>query len=84
MNSEQEKPKDKLSTKEFFSMGEVGRYFFRGKDAQKPANVNVRIMHGINKFSILVFLGAVIYMLLKRFLFWLLMSFDPTALLRKV
>lgn len=69
MNAQDEKPKDKLSFKEFFSMGEVGRYFFRGKGAGKPANVNVRIMHGINKFSIAVFLGAVIFMLLKKFVF---------------
>lgn len=67
--SEQERTKEKLSTKEFFALGEVWRYFFRGKNAAKPANVNVRIMHGINKFSILVFLGAVIYILLKKFVF---------------
>jgi hypothetical protein len=69
MNSETEKPKAKLSAREFFSMGEVGQYFFRGKDAAKPVNVNVKIMHGINKFSIVIFLAAVIYMLLKHFVF---------------
>lgn len=69
MNVESEKPKQKLSLKEFLSMGEVGRYFFRGKDAPKPPNVNVRIMHGINKFSIAIFLGAVIYLVLKKIVF---------------
>lgn len=69
MSTESEKPKAKLSFKEFISMGEVGRYFFRGKDAPKAENVNVKIMHGINKFSIAVFIGAVIYILLRKFVF---------------
>jgi hypothetical protein len=69
MNTPEDKSKGKLSAKEFFTMGEVGRYFFRGKDAAKPANVNVRIMHGINKFSIIVFLGAIVYFVLKKFVF---------------
>jgi hypothetical protein len=69
MNPEANKSKPKSSVREFFSMGEVGRYFFRGKDAPKPANVNIRIMHGINKFSIAIFLGAVIYLVLKKFVF---------------
>lgn len=69
MSTAEDKPKGKLSAKEFFTMGEVGRYFFRGKDAEKPANVNVRIMHGINKFSIVVFLGAIVYIVLKKFVF---------------
>jgi len=69
MSTEENKSKPKSAVREFFSMGEVGRYFFRGKDAPKPPNVNVRIMHGINKFSIAIFLGAVIYLVLKKFVF---------------
>jgi hypothetical protein len=69
MSTEEGKSKPKSPVREFFSMGEVGRYFFRGKDAPKPPNVNVRIMHGINKFSIAIFLGAVIYLVLKKFVF---------------
>ena len=50
-------------------MGEVGRYFFRKKDPKRPLNINIRMMHGINKFSILVFLLALIYLVIKRFFF---------------
>jgi hypothetical protein len=58
----------KLSIKEFFSMGEVGGYFFRKKDPNRPTNINIKMMHGVNKISILVFLLGVIYLVLKRFL----------------
>ena len=60
-------PKKKSSFRQFISMGEVGGYFFRKKDPNRPVNVNIRIMHGINKISIIVFLLAVIYLIAKRF-----------------
>ena len=69
MNTNTEKPKPNLSLKEFFSLGDVGKYFFRGKDAVRPANVNVKIMHGINRLAIVIFLAGVIYMVLKHFVF---------------
>jgi hypothetical protein len=59
--------KEKLSVREMFSLGEVGNYFFRKKDPARPVNVNIRVMHGINKISIVVFLLAVIYLVAKRF-----------------
>jgi hypothetical protein len=58
--------KNKL--KDFFKMGEVGGYFLRGKDASRPSNINIKMMHGINKISIVVFLLGVIFLILKRFL----------------
>ncbi|MEO5977820.1 MAG: DUF6728 family protein [Chryseolinea sp.] len=54
--------------KEFFTLGEVGRYFFRGKDPSRPTNINIRMMHGINKISIIIFLLGVIFLILKRLL----------------
>jgi len=60
--------KKKLSLKEFFSMGEVGGYFFRKKDPNRPTNINIKMMHGVNKISIIVFLLGVIYIILKRLL----------------
>ena len=54
--------------KEFFTLGEVGRYFFRKKDASRPNNINIRMMHGINKISIIIFLLGVLFIILKRFL----------------
>ena len=57
----------KLGFKEFFKMGEVGEYFFRKKNSSRPNNINIRMMHGVNKLSIVIFLLAVIYMVVKRF-----------------
>ena len=58
--------KKKLSIREFLSLGEVGGYFFRKKDPSRPRNINIKMMHGINKFSIAIFLLAVLYLILKR------------------
>ena len=63
----QEKKKTR-GLKEFFSLGEVGGYFFRKKDPSRPSNINIRMMHGINKISIIVFLLGVFYLILKRLL----------------
>jgi hypothetical protein len=64
---DQEIKKKKMSWKDYFSLGEVGGYFFRKKDPNRPDNVNIKIMHGINKISIIVFLLAIIYLVAKRF-----------------
>ena len=52
--------------KELFSLGEFFGYFFRKKDLNRPHNFNLRMMHGINKISIIVFLIAFIIWLVKR------------------
>lgn len=52
----------------FFRLGEVGGYFFRGKDPSRPTNVNIKMMHGINKISIIIFLLGVLFIILKRLL----------------
>ena len=56
----------KYTLKDYFQLGEVFGYFFRKKDPSRPSNFNIRMMHGINKISILMFLGGVIFMILKR------------------
>jgi hypothetical protein len=61
-------PKKQGGLKNFFKMGEVGGYFFRGKDPSRPSNINIKMMHGINKISILIFLLGVIFIILKRVL----------------
>lgn len=58
-----QKRKNKL--KEFFQMNEVFAYFFRTKDPSRPTNINLRMMHGINKISIVIFLAGVIYLIFK-------------------
>jgi len=56
----------KLSLKQFFGLGEVGGYFFRKKDPNRPVNIDLKMMHGVNKISIVVFLLGVIYLIAKR------------------
>jgi hypothetical protein len=52
--------KQKKGWKDFFQLGEVGGYFFRSKDPNRPSNINIKMMHGVNKISILMFLGCVL------------------------
>jgi hypothetical protein len=60
--------KSKGKLKEFFTLGEVGGYFFRKKDPSRPTNINIRMMHGINKISIVIFLLGLLYLI---FFVWL-------------
>lgn len=57
---------EKGGLKEFFSIGEVFGYFFRKKDPNKKKDINLRMMHGINKFAIIAFLLGVIYFIIKK------------------
>lgn len=61
-----DEPKKKNSFKDYFQVGEVFGYFFRKKDASRPNNFNIRMMHGINKISIIVFLLGVLFLIIKR------------------
>jgi hypothetical protein len=65
MDQQDNQPKKKSGFREFFSLGEVGNYFFRKKDPNRPNNINIRMMHGVNKISIVVFLLGVLYLLWK-------------------
>lgn len=62
---------NKNSLKDYFQVGEVFSYFirvFKKKDPNAPSNFNLRMMHGINRISILIFLMAVIFLIIKRFI----------------
>jgi hypothetical protein len=65
METKRDTNKKRSRLREFFSMGEVGGYFFRGKDPNRPTNFNIRMMHGINKISIIIFLAGVIFLIYK-------------------
>lgn len=56
----------RYTVKDYFNFGDVFGYFFRKKDPNRPSNFNIRMMHGINKISILIFLAGVLFMILKR------------------
>jgi hypothetical protein len=67
MQSEEgSKTEKKMPFKDFFSLGEVGNYFFRKKDPNRPSNINIKMMHGVNKISIIIFLLAVLFLIIKR------------------
>ena len=57
--------------KPYFQFGEVTNYFTRlfiRKDPDAPSNTNLKMMHGINKISIILFLVALIIMISRAFL----------------
>ena len=57
--------KERPSFKEYFNFGELFGYFFRKKDPSQKEDFSLRSMHFVNKFSMIVFLLAVIYMVIK-------------------
>ena len=61
--------KDRASIKEYFQMNEVFSYFFRKKSKDDKADFGLKSMHFVNKFSMIVFLIAVIYLVIKQ-VFW--------------
>lgn len=65
---DQPEQKKKMTFKDFFSLGELGNYFFRKKNPDRPTNINIKMMHGVNRLAIIMFLAAIIYFLIKRFL----------------
>jgi hypothetical protein len=58
--------------KEYFRIGEVFAYFIRvfkkhdPNDTRYPLNFNIRIMHGINRISIIMFLVCLIVIFVRR------------------
>lgn len=56
------------SWKEYFQFGEVLGYFFRKKDPERKTNFNLRVMHGINKISMIIFLIAILILIFRRIL----------------
>lgn len=60
-----EKQNDKPKKEDYFQIGEAIGYFFRKKDADRPSNFNLKMMHGINKISMIMFLIGMIYLISK-------------------
>jgi len=57
----------------FFKMGAVFGYFFRKHDPDRPNNFNLRMMHGINRISMLMFLFCtmvICYRMIPGFFKW--------------
>ncbi|MEH0155797.1 DUF6728 family protein [Limibacter armeniacum] len=60
-----EKEKDKNTLKDYFDFGPVFSYFFRKKDPNRKTNFNLKVMHGINKISIILFLIALVVIITR-------------------
>ena len=59
---------DNNRIKEQFKLGEAFSYFtrvFRKPDPSKPNNFNLRMMHGINRISIVMFLICMVVMITR-------------------
>ncbi len=65
MEEEKKQDQEKMQLKEYFGFKEVFGYFFRKKDPDRPRNFNLRMMHGINKISILIFLMGLTVMIIR-------------------
>ncbi|KAA9356635.1 MULTISPECIES: DUF6728 family protein [Larkinella] len=53
---------------DYFKLGDVFRYFYRvfqKPDPSRPTNTNLRMMHGINRISIIMFLFCLIVMIVR-------------------
>lgn len=62
----QEENKQPKETKiNYFDFTEVLTYFFRKKDPNRPKNFTIGAMHTINKISMLMFLGAIIFLIVR-------------------
>ena len=61
--------KEEQLVRDYFSVGEMFTYFFRKKDPNRKSNINLRMMHGVNKFSIVAFIIGVTFFIIKRVFF---------------
>jgi len=52
--------------REIFNFNDVFSYFFRNKGNQKKPDFNLRIMHTINKISIIIFILALVILLFRN------------------
>lgn len=49
----------------YFNFKEVLTYYFRKKDPNRPMNTSLKMMHGINKISIIMFLICLIVIITR-------------------
>ncbi len=62
----------KNSLKGWFKVGAVGNYFLRlfgKKDKSAPNSINLKLMHGINRITVFVFLLALLFYISKKLFF---------------
>ena len=54
-----------MKFKEYFGFSELWGYYFRKKDPTRPTNTSLKMMHGVNKISMLMFLVALAIILTR-------------------
>lgn len=57
-----------MKLKDYFNFGEVFRYFFRKKDPNQPKNINLTMMHGVNRLAMIMFVFAVVFLIIRALL----------------
>jgi len=65
--AENESNEEKKDVGYYFNFREVLMYYFRKKDPNRPTNTNLKMMHGINKISMIMFLICLI-VIITRFI----------------
>jgi len=63
----EEQPLEKIEARDYLGFKDVATYFFRKKGTNTTRNINLKMMHGINKISIVVFLLGVLFLIARRF-----------------
>jgi uncharacterized protein DUF6728 len=64
-----ENKKDRASAKEYLDFNELFSYFFRKKKSgDEKVDFSLKSMHFVNKLSIIVFLLAIIYLVVRHLL----------------
>lgn len=54
-----------MKVKDYFKVNEVFGYYFRKKDPARATNFNLRMMHGVNKLSMIMFLICIVVMIVR-------------------
>lgn len=62
----EEKKKERASAKEYLQLKDIFSYFFRKNSGNKKADFTLKSMHFVNKFSMVVFLIAILYLVIKH------------------
>jgi hypothetical protein len=57
-----------MSLRDYLSIGEMFGYFFRKKDPNRPKNFSLKMMHGVNKLSMVIFLVCAVVILYRLFI----------------
>ncbi len=65
MSTENKEDNKKNEVGYFFNFKEVLFYYFRKKDPSRKPDLNLKMMHGINKIAIIMFLVALVVIVVR-------------------